>query len=288
MSIKLKGNFALLGAVIIWSGWMIQTRYLALGSLAPFDLAALRFSFAAAFLLPVAIKKGLVFTNGKFWQGLALSACLGVPYMLIVATGMKFAPASHGASIINGAMVMTSVLLSYYLNREKPSIKRIVGISIIFLGLALLIIYKVSSFNRGHFLFLAGGFMWGLYSFLIKKWRVDPLHATAIVGIYSAIIYIPIYLVFLKTDQTLVSSMLLAHGIYQGGFASCIALFLFSYGVSTLGAERASLYMPIVPVFTTILAILLLGENPKIIEIAAITGIVMGFLIAIIQFPKKN
>lgn len=263
---------------------MIQTRFLSLGGISAFDLAALRFSFAALFLLPVTIKQGLIFNGGSVVKSFILTTCLGCPYMLLVASGMQFAPAAHGASIINGALVLASAFFSYLFIKEKPTAAKFVGLLFIIMGLILLTSYRVNSFNRGHFLFMAGGILWGLYSVLVKKWKADPLHATAIVGTLSAIFYLPIYLVFLKSDVNLAASSALMHGIYQGVFASGIALFLFSYGVSILGASTASLYMPIVPVLTTILAGVILHEWPSRIEAGAIVLIVVGFTIAIGKF----
>lgn len=266
---------------------MIQTRYLAVGGMAAYDLAALRFAFAGLFLFPVVARKGLIFRGGTFAKGMMLALSLGFLYMVIVATGMRFAPTSHAAAVVNGAMVLSSALLSVILLSERLSPLRAIGLIVLIAGLGLLIGIDLTQLNIGHLFFLLGGALWGFYSVLIKKWSVDPLHATAIVGVYSAIFYLPFYLVFLKAPNALPPMQLLFHGIYQGGLASGVALYLFSYGVAALGAARASLYMPMIPVLTTVLAIFLLAEIPGPREIGSIVLIVIGFTFAVMR-PKKT
>lgn len=259
---------------------MVQTRFLSLGTMTHYDLAAIRFAFAAFFLFPVLLKRGLML--GSFGRGLALTASLGAPYMLVVGYGMRLAPASHGAAIINGTMVTVSALVSWLLLKERTSLYRAAGVLLILAGLTLLLHSRaVGGLNLGHLLFVVGGISWGIYGLLAKRWKVDPIHATAVVGFYSAIFYLPIYLVFLKPSlSTVPASALLLHGIYQGGFASGLALFFFSVGVTRLGAAGASLYMPLVPVITMALAAALLHEFPTRGELMATAVIISGLVVA--------
>lgn len=271
---------ALLGAVLIWAGWMVQTRFLSLGVMNLYDLTALRFAFAAAVLFPVLIKKGPVVQSvGK---SLALTAALGAPYVLIVAYGMQLAPASQASAIINGAMVATSALLGALILKEKISRPRAIGVSVLIFGMGLLVFTRASgSFNLGHLVFGIGGLLWSTYTILGKKWKVDPIHATAVVAVYSAVFYLPIYLVFLKPAvASLPASTLLIHGFYQGVLVSGAALFLFSLGVARLGASTASLFMPLVPLITLFLGATFLKEIPTERELVAIALVVSGLLVS--------
>ncbi len=268
-------HLALLGAVVIWAGWMVQTRHLSLGHIPPVALTAIRFSFAALFLLPITLRRGLL------WKGVALAATFGAPYMLLVSKGMELAPASHGATFVNGTLILVTFALSVIFLNERPRPRKISGLLLLLLGLGLLWAASANGgLTLGHLLFTLGGVLWAIYSFLIKKWKLDPLHATAMVATYSALLYLPVYLVFFSTHIEAGWEKLLFIGFYQGVLSTGVALSLFSYGVSKLGSSVATLYMPLVPALTVVLGSFLLGEVPSMVEGIAIGAVLLGFALS--------
>ena len=264
---------------------MVQTRFLSLGKLRPIELAALRFTFAALVLFPILLRRGWILaapTKAKgFVRGVILSACSGVPYVLLVASGMEFAPAGHAATLINAAMVTTTILLAVVFFREAPRPMQIMGTLSILGGLALLLAnQKISHLGVGHLMFVLGGVLWAFYSSLLKKWGAHPLHATAIAAVYSAFIALPLYAILQPTPLKLSAREILIYGSYQGIITGAVALFLFSFGVARLGATQASMYVPFTPVLTVILAFLFLGETPNQAELCSMGLVVGGFIMA--------
>jgi drug/metabolite transporter (DMT)-like permease len=61
---------------------------------------------------------------------------------------------------------------------------------------------------------------------------------------------------------------------------SALAYLCFNRGVELIGAARAGQYMHLMPVFGTVLAILLLGERVRAYHFAGIVLIAAGLLLA--------
>ncbi|MGO4264186.1 EamA family transporter, partial [Lysobacter sp. TAB13] len=76
-------------------------------------------------------------------------------------------------------------------------------------------------------------------------------------------------------------SAIALQAIYQGLLVGAFALFLYTQAVAILGAGRAALFLPLVPVVTALSGALLLGERPSPIEIAGMALAITGMLIAL-------
>ena len=82
----------------IWTAFILVSRAGMRGTLTPFDLAALRFGFAATVLFPVFLRRGMGALN--FGQFAAIGSIAGIGYALFAYSGFVFAPASHGAVLL--------------------------------------------------------------------------------------------------------------------------------------------------------------------------------------------
>ncbi len=58
-----------------------------------------------------------------------------------------------------------------------------------------------------------------------------------------------------------------------------VALFLVAYGVKRVGAENASVFAPLVPVFSAVLSIFLLSEAPTLLQCVGIAMVILGMLL---------
>ncbi len=77
--------------------------------------------------------------------------------------------------------------------------------------------------------------------------------------------------------------------IYLALFASIIAFLLWNSGVSAIGPNTAGLYIHLYPLFTTVLAILFLGESLQLYHIAGATLIFGGlFLTTVAPGPAAE
>ena len=69
--------------------------------------------------------------------------------------------------------------------------------------------------------------------------------------------------------------------LYQGVLVGAVALFLYTEAVAILGAARAALFLPLVPVVTALSSAALLGEQASGLEIAGMALAVTGMLVAL-------
>jgi drug/metabolite transporter (DMT)-like permease len=262
----------------------VATRWSLVGSLTPWDLAALRFAVAGSLLLPIVWRHGLSAAAGIGWgRAIVLAIAAGGPYTLILYAGLALAPAGHGAVIVTGATPLVSTLLIWFGTGERPSLARLGGLPLILVGLVFVSWPGIRGGQAtwlGDLLFAADAILWGLFTVLARHWRVDPVRGTAIVW-SLALTYLPFY--FLICGTRLLDAPrgeVLFQAVYQGLGVAIAALALYAWAIRVLGSAAASLFMPLVPIFGVLLAIPVLGEVPTTIQRVGIVGVSVGMVLA--------
>ena len=276
---------AAVGAMLLYGGQFVLSRWSIQRSLSLWDLGTLRFLVAGVLCLPFAL--GRRDGTGLGWgRLLVLALSAGAPYTLIMYAGLSLAPAAHGAVIIPGATPVVSALLAWAWLGERPWPARVLGLAAILAGLVLvgspgLRAESESSTWLGDALFVVAGVLWGLYTVCARLWRVDPLRVTAAVWALS-LVYVPIYALVVGPAPLLSAppGEVVFQAIYQGiGVAIC-ALVLYSFAIRVLGAAVASLFMPLTPVFGVLLGVPILGEIPTAVQLAGMLAVSVGMVLA--------
>lgn len=244
------------------------------------DITSLRFSGAALAFVPIIWRTGLAKMKALGWRRAVVLALLaGFPYPLIINTGLTYAPASHAAAICPASIVFFSFLFSYIVFRDPVSRVRMAGIIAIIGGLALFALPGNSDVGeawRGDILFAGSGVMFSAYAILIRLWSVDALTATAAVIFLSCL---PVPLVHVLAPTGLGAASAGEIGIQlaiQGLLAGAAAIFLYSYAVRQLGPQIASLFMPCIPIATTLTGMMVLEEIPTPAQLMAILIMIAG------------
>jgi drug/metabolite transporter (DMT)-like permease len=281
----LKGVAYVLFSILIWSGWMVASRYGVKGSLSASDITVIRFGVAGMLLLPVAIRKGLAVGPYGIRGGALLAICIGAPYTNLAVEGMAYAPASHASTVINGSLLILTTVVGIHGLKEPTSRLRLAGVAFSLIGIGCMLAAKSATSSPhqwiGHLLFVISGLMWGTYTLLLRAWRTDALHAAAAVCVFSLIGYLPLYLLFAQSHIGLANWREVAfQAVYQGVLTGVVALISFNHGVRILGASHASVFIPLVPVLSTLLAIPILHEIPSALEWAGVAAVSSGVLLA--------
>jgi drug/metabolite transporter (DMT)-like permease len=113
----------------------------------------------------------------------------------------------------------------------------------------------------GDALMLAASLTWAVYSVLVRRWAFSPWTLTRFVALGSALVYLPVYTLWLPKGLTEVSTtQLVVQGLYQGIGPTIIAMWLFLLAVSQLGPARTGALIGLVPVLAGLAAVPLLGE----------------------------
>src|SRR5262252_710 len=135
----LGGSLFGFAAVSIWAGWSAMTRLAVTTSLDAWDIPFLRFGVAGLLLSPILMRQGIALDR-LGWLGLGgLIVGTGAPYALVVAVGLRFAPAYDAGALNPGCMPLFVALIAVIVLREKPSTTQKIGLSLILSG-ALVII----------------------------------------------------------------------------------------------------------------------------------------------------
>ncbi len=79
----------------------------------------------------------------------------------------------------------------------------------------------------------------------------------------------------LKLDTTTVATL-----IYVVIFPSTLAYLFFNRGIALIGPNRAAPFFHLVPVFGSAMAILLLGEEPRLFHLVGYVLVLAGVVIA--------
>ena len=275
-------------AISIWVGWIILTRYGVTTSLSPYDITALRFTCAGLLLAPVVFRQGWGIRKVGLKSWLVIVCCAGLPYVLIASSGLQFAPAAHAGALIPGTMPLWAALLAMWFLKEKIAGVRKLGLMLIPIGIVIFVGAGLTDFAsgnwRGHLLFLAAAMSWASFTVAMRsagQAGFTPLQAAAVVSVVSALVYLPVYVLFLphRIMEAPIGPIVI-QTIYQGVFVSIISLFAYARSVSILGASLGASFASLVPVLAMLSAIPLLGEWPKPSDYVGIAAITFGVFLS--------
>jgi drug/metabolite transporter (DMT)-like permease len=275
-------------ATVIWGGFLVVSRYGVGAGLRVTDLAFLRYLTAGLILLPWLLRHSPYRLAGVGWRkGASLAFLAGPLFIIVGASGYRFAPLAHAAVIQLGMLTLVSMLFAALVLGERPTLKRLAGLAIVVAGLAVTagpgLLRGSSTAWIGDLLFALAGSMWALFSVLQRRWGVAPLAATAVVSVLSAVVYAPVYLATegLRIFSTISPTVLLVEIVAQGVLSGVVALFAFSRAVQDLGASRAALFPALSPGVAILLGIPVTGEVPSLIQLTGLAILTMGLVVAV-------
>ena len=269
-------------AMLIYASQFVLSRWSIQRTLSLWDLAALRFTVAGVLSLPVVIRHRPA--GAVAWRRLVLlSIAAGAPYTLIMYAGLVVAPAAQGAVIITGVTPVVTTALAWLWLGQRPWPARVAGLGLIVLGLALVGWPGITGGGHawlGDALFGVAGVLFGLFTVGARHWRIDPLPATAAVWVL-ALPYVPIYGA-LAGSRVLDAPRgeVVFQALFQGLGVAIGALTLYAWAIRVLGDSRAALFMPLVPVFSVLLGVVVLGEVPGMMQMIGMAGVTLGMALA--------
>jgi drug/metabolite transporter (DMT)-like permease len=269
-----------LGAVSIWSGWIVVARLGLQTSLTPWDIAALRFGAAGLLLLPVILRKGLALERLGFIGLVAIVLGGGAP-VLLANTGLLFAPAAHAGALFPGVMPLAVAVLAAVVLREAFTNVKKIGFALIVIGVVGIAWRTAGAIDpqqsTGHALFLASALAWACYTVAMRRARLDGLHAAGIAAVGALILYVPAYALAEGASLGRASLGDIAlQAFVQGVLTAIVSLVLYGRAVALLGASSGADFAALSPAMTAVMAIPVLGEWPAALDWFAIASISAG------------
>jgi drug/metabolite transporter (DMT)-like permease len=240
-------------SVTIFAGWFVVTRFSVTHELRIWDIMALRFGCGVVLLSPVLItqRRGL---PDRAWRDGMLFACLwGAPFVLFVALGLRLTSAAQASSITPDLMPVFAGFSGWLMLHERPGRSRLAGYVCIIVGLTALIIDSTQAGGRPSLIgitsLIFGAAMWATYTLSFRRSGLTPLQAAAMICFWSAIFYLPIYLLSGLSrlgDASL--QEIVFQTIYQGCLMSVVAVITFNRAISLLGEGAATAIIALLPV----------------------------------------
>ena len=278
-------------ATIIWSGNFIIARGV-IKQIPPVTLAFYRWLSATIIILPFAWKyftAEIRIVKQRFWYFL-LAAVTGVSmFNTFVYIAGHYSTAINMAILGTCSSPIMSVILARIFLKEKITSLRIIGMAVCVVGILLLLskghLENLLSFRftKGDWWVLTAAFTFAIYNTSVKKKprEMNPTNFLFVIFLIGTIILVPFYLYELKEQGGIaMNSSNLGAIIYLGLGASVICFLIWNKAIVALGSGRTALFGNLIPVFSTIEAVLLLNEKITSVHIISFILVVSGLVIA--------
>ena len=270
-----KNNLAyilLVLTTLFWSGNFIVGKAASTYDIPPFSLNFYRWLFAGLILLPFTFKEILNKKNYIF-KNIGFFIILGITSITIFNSTVYYS--LYYMQVISGVLMISTIpvwimFISSILGIEKTNKFQIFGVILSLLGVLFIItksdmnIIKNLAFNRGDLIMAIGMFAWALYSALLKKksYEISQITLLEVVIITGLIFLIPIYILEMNFgNQIVLGKPFMLTLTYVVLFPGLASFFFWIKGIAIIGANRAGVFLHLMPVFGSIMAIILFDEK---------------------------
>ena len=291
-TITIKGEYFLgliagISVVFIWSFWLVVTRSGVSSTLTIYDFAAFRYGLSSLIALPIVLYFK-PWQTMSFLRVIVITFLLGPIYILCVFSGFIYAPASHGGIFMNGLMPFFTLIFGFFLLKQKIFLQQMFGAATILFG-ACLAVYDGLELNFsntwiGDIFFIIGAIFFSIYVVLSRLWNVTMTQLLFCGSVINAIIYLPIYLIFLpKGLAEAPNEILLLQMIYQGFVPNLIGIFFITYASQKIGSASIAAILSSVPPIGSVLGLLILGELLGLSGWLSLLMITPGILLIVLK-----
>lgn len=260
------------------------------GHLPPVTLATGRWALACLVLVPWAwphLKRDWPVIRAHWPMLLFLTVLAGGLFSTMQYIGLVYTTALNTA-LLNSTVPVFIAAACFILFGERLNARQMLGIAVSLTGVIAIIakgdwrILAGLGFNAGDLIILANMALWSIYSAYL---RFRPAMHWLTFGALMAIIALVSNLPFLAVEHALGLPVELSWAtagavLYTGIFTSIVAFATWNYGVAAIGAARAGVFLHLIPLFGSGLAIGLLGEPPGWHHAAGLGLILTGVWLA--------
>ena len=259
-------------ATLFWAGNFNVGKIAFMENIPPFSLAFFRWLLVWIILLPFTFKEILKIKK-EIFKNLPLLFLLGFTSVAVFSSftynALNYTQVIN-ASLFNTAIPAMIILVCFLLKIEKTNIYQLLGLLISILGILVIItrlnlnILLSLDFNRGDLFMIGGVIAWGIYSAFLKK-RTFEVSLLALVQIFCTLgllVLFPAFLYELMQGKTLVVNEDLFYILlYVAIFPSIGSYYCWAGAVAIIGANRAGIFLSLIPLFSTIFAIIFFNEK---------------------------
>lgn len=295
----MKNYLLMILACVFWAGAFIAGKS-SVSSFGPWSLTFYRFFFASIILFPILYYKWPkeMRLSKLQWRQVLILGLIGMTgYHVLFFTALKYTSASSASMLAATNPIMTAVLVSVFY-KEKLSLSKLGLLLLALLGVVLTITnWHLESLmhmdrNLGELIMVLAVFCWASYSLLVKKFIVNfrPMIMTGFAFLTCTVMVLPFALAEGLVNASIHAPMSAwVSAIYMALFASVIGYGIQQVSIQKIGPAKTNIFINLVPVFSLILAYVILGENipfTKIISGGMIILAVVSFNLLSIKTAK--
>jgi drug/metabolite transporter (DMT)-like permease len=281
---------------LFWAGNIVLGRYAA-GHVPPMTLSCVRWIGAYVMLWPFArthMKRDWPALRARLPLMVTLSATGFAINNALSYWALQYTQALN-ALLIQSSGPLFVALWSLLLFGLRLTWAQLAGITISLAGVMTIILRgNVATlagvqFNRGDVMLTGALLAFGLYSALMTRRPVaHPLSLISFTTGCGAALLFPFSVWELATGFTLKFDLLTITAlVYVVIFPSTLAYLFFNRAIALIGPNRAAPFFHLMPVFGSAMAILLLGEEPRLFHLVGYALVLAGVVIASRQGSAK-
>ena len=276
---------------LFWSGNFIVGKAASHFEIPPFTLNFYRWVFAWLILAPFTLKE-IIIKRNYLLKNIRLILILGITsitiFNSIVYYSLNFTQVISGVLLISTIPVMI-IIFSWLFKIEKTNLYQILGVIFSLSGVVAIItkadltVLLNLNFNKGDLWMVVAMFSWAMYSALLRKKKFELSQLSLLQTIISVgvIFLLPAYLIELalgyKVSINLPFVFTLAYVVIFPGLVSFI---FWIKGISIIGSNRSGIFLHLIPIFSTIMAMLILDEKFMTYHFFGALLIIVGIILS--------
>ncbi len=282
--------------MLFWSGNFVLGRGIR-SLIPPVSLNFWRWLGALIILLPFGVprirrQKTLIL---RHWKFLFL---MGIPSIAIfnafIYTALQSSTTTNTV-LVNALVPVFIALTAWLIFGERLGLRQVAGVLISLTGLLFIVtqgefaILKNLAFAHGDLWTLGAGIAWALYSVMLRRRPagIDSIAFLTMIVAFGLAVMLPFYLwEFAVKGGFDLSAASVAAILYVCLFPSVLSFIFWNSGVARVGANHAGIFFHLMPVFSILLAVILLDERLHLFHLSGMVMIFTGIALTTRQTQK--
>ena len=286
-----KAYILLILTALFWSGNFIVGKAASIYEIPPFSLNFYRWLFAFIILFPFTYKE--ILENKKYiLENIGFFIILGITSITIFNSIVYYS--LYHTQVISGVLMISTIpvwimFIASLLKIEKTNIFQIIGVILSLTGVICIItkadfeLIKNLDFNKGDLSMVIAMFSWAIYSALLRKktYKVSQIALLEVIIICGFVFLIPVYFIEMSLGYKVILEIPFILTLsYVVLFPGIIAFLFWIKGIAFIGANRAGVFLHLMPIFGAIMAIVIFKEKFMLYHFLGAVFIIVGIILS--------
>jgi drug/metabolite transporter (DMT)-like permease len=291
MNKNFKAYLMLTLCAFFWSGNFIVGKFATLYQVPPLTLNFFRWLIVWIILIPFTAKDILInikIIKEKFYSILLMSITSISIFNSVVYYSLNFTQVLNGALMISTIPVLI-IFISFIFRVEKINLNQVLGLILSITGVVIIITQLEFSrlihldLNKGDLWLLVAMLSWAIYSTMLKTHKTGLNYLTFISVIVAlGLIFLFPQFLFEFNNQDLIKFnfafiLIISYVVLFAGLGAYI---FWNKAVLIVGPSRAGIFLHLMPVFSSFMAIFLLNEKFMNFHIFGAIAIILGIYLS--------